>query len=257
MTNQIPGGCFLIANTIFRSAIWGKPPQTLRLFILLIGKAAFSDGYIFKGHVLKRGELITTYGELAGDLSYTFNRALITPSIKEIRIVLSWLQSEGMILMKPMINVTSANKGRPTDLTRAYVGLLISIINYDTYQNLKSYKGSDKGRPSSELGQLRTIHEKKITPEEILSEISSLSSLYNPELLETILEAVSSSRKSFRIADSVKLRFLQACQKYSVDHVQNCFRLYLEKGYAEQGKDEKYLMGIIRKRIPEVKKSSW
>lgn len=161
MTNQIPGGCSILANKIFQSAIWRKPPQYVRSFLRLVGWAAYKDGYIFKGHVLKRGELITTYGEIAGALSYTFNRAIITPSIKEIRIMLSWLQSEGMILMKPLIDGTSANKGRPTDLTRAYVGVLISIVNYDIYQNLQNYKGRDKGRPSSEQGQLGEIREKE------------------------------------------------------------------------------------------------
>ena len=154
MTEQIPGGCFSIARTIFQSAIWGKPPQYTRLFIVLLSKAAYLGGPTLKGHTLKRGELITTYGQLAGAISYTFNRALITPSIKEIRIMLSWLQSDGIITVKPLIDGTSANKGRPTDLTRAYIGLLIYIVNYDTYQDLASYKGRDKGRPSSELGQL-------------------------------------------------------------------------------------------------------
>ena len=33
-------------------------------------------------------------------------------------------------------------------------------------------------------------------------------------------------------------------------------RTYLEKGYAEQGKDEKYLLGIIRKHKPGDNDSS-
>jgi len=154
MTNPIPGGHFLMSRMIYLSAIWKKPPQYLRLFLWFIGKAVFQDGYTFKGHILKRGELITTYGEIAGALSYCFNRAIITPSVKEIRIMLSWLQSEGMILLKPLIDGTSANKGRPIELTRAYIGLSITVINYDTYQNIESYKGRNKGRPFFEQGQL-------------------------------------------------------------------------------------------------------
>jgi uncharacterized phage protein (TIGR02220 family) len=161
MNGQISGGCFIIANAIFQSAIWGKPPQYTRLFLWLIRRAVHEDGYIFKGHVLNRGELITTYGEIADALSYCKNRAVIKPTLKELRLMLSWLKSEGMILMKPLIDGTSANKGRPTDLTRAYVGLLIYIVKYDIYQNLQSYKGRDKGRPSAEQGQLREIREKK------------------------------------------------------------------------------------------------
>jgi uncharacterized phage protein (TIGR02220 family) len=161
MTDPIPGGCFLLANKIFQSAIWRKHPWLLHVFIWFIGKAAYQDGYIFKGHVLRRGQLITTYGDIADALAYQFNRAIIKPTQKEIRIMLLWLKSEGMILMKPLIDGTLTNKGRPIELTRAYIGLLITVINYDTYQDLKNYKGRDKGRPSSEQGQLREIGEKE------------------------------------------------------------------------------------------------
>lgn len=155
MTDRIPGGCFLMARTIFQSAIWKKHPQCFRLFFWLIGNAAFQDGCPFKGHVLLRGQLITTYTAIADALSYCFNKSVIRPTIKEIRVMLSWLQSEGMILVKPLIDGTLPNKGRHHDLTRAYVGLLISIVNYDPYQRTESYKGRDRGRPSSAQGQLR------------------------------------------------------------------------------------------------------
>jgi len=125
------------------------------LFFWLIGNATFEDGHTFRGRVLLRGQFITTYAAIADALSYCFNRAIIKPSIKEIRIILSWLQSEGMITVKPLTDGTSPNKGRPSDLTRAYVGLLISIVKYDPYQRAESYKGSDKGRPSVEQGQIR------------------------------------------------------------------------------------------------------
>lgn len=154
MTEHIPGGHFLISRLIFKSAIWWKHPWFLRLFLWLIGKAVYLDGYTFKGHVLKRGELITTYGEIADALAYQFNRAVIKPTQKEIRIMLSWLKLEGMILMKPIVDGTLVNKGTPIELTRAYIGMLITVVNYDTYQISENYKGTDKGTPSFELGQL-------------------------------------------------------------------------------------------------------
>jgi hypothetical protein len=161
MTEQIPSGHFKMARKVFDSEIWRKPPQYYRLLSWLIGKAVFQDGYTFKGHVLKRGELITTYGEIADALSYRLNRALIKPTLKEIRLMLSWLQSEGMILMKPIAGGTLPNQGRPNDSTRAYIGLLVFLINYDTYQDLKSYKGRHKGRPTAEQGQLDKEGEKE------------------------------------------------------------------------------------------------
>jgi len=115
MTDHVPGGCFLMARTIFQSAIWKKPPQCFRLFFWLVGNANHDDGYIFKGHVLLRGQVITTYSAIADALSYCFNKSIIRPTVKEIRIMLFWLQSEGMITVKPLIDGTLTHKGRPSD----------------------------------------------------------------------------------------------------------------------------------------------
>jgi len=130
----------------------GKVPAGFQSVFWIVGHAAFEDGHTFKGHVLMRGQLITTYAAIADAMAYCFNRAIVKPSVKEVRVILLWLQSEGMITVKPLIDGTSANKGRPTDLTRAYVGLLISIVNYDTYQDYKSYKGRTRADHLSNKG---------------------------------------------------------------------------------------------------------
>jgi hypothetical protein len=157
----IPGGSFLTARAIFRSAIWEKPPQYFKLFEWLTGTAAYQDGHTFKGHTLDRGQLFTTYGKIADVLTYRFNKRPVRPTLKEVRVMLKWLQSEGMIIIKPLTLETSPDKGRPSVLTRAYVGLIITIVNYDTYQDSNSYKGKDKGRPSSPQGQLREERKNK------------------------------------------------------------------------------------------------
>ena len=198
MTELIPGGSFLIARTIFQSAIWERPPQNLRLFLLLLGKAAFRDGHTFRGHILKRGELITTYSTIARALSYSFNKAIITPSIKEVRVMLSWLQAEGMILVKPMIDGTSSNKGRPSNLTRAYVGLLIYVLNYDTYQDSGSYKGRDKGRPSLVQGQLA-------------KECKNNDNRYSGDALQVLAYLNEKTGRKFKTAGHIRARLHDGC----------------------------------------------
>ena len=150
--------------------------------------------------------------------------------------MLSWLQLEGMIAVEPLISGTSPNWGRPSVLTRAYVGLLITIINYDTYQDGKLYKGKDWGRPSSRLGQLRKecINNDK-DPAEISSQISVLKQRYpDREIIDQTLEAISSTRKTGRIADSVQLSILKGWDRYPVDRVMAGVTTYLEKDYAGQ-----------------------
>lgn len=244
----IPGGSFLVARNIYASGIWRKPPQYLKAFLWLIGNAAFESGHTYKGHTLSRGQLITTYSEITEVLAYQFNKTINRPTQKEIRMILAWLQLENMILVQPAISGTSPNQGRPSALTRAYVGLLISIINYDTYQDSKSYKGRDKGRPSDELGQLaKECNNNDKNPSTVSSKISALQERYpDQETIDTAFRAISSTRKSNRISDSVKLSILDQWSKYPVTQVMAGLKTYLEKGYADQGKRENYLLAIIR-----------
>ena len=228
MTATLQGGHFLLSRMVYLSAIWKKQPSYLRFWIWLIGKATYQEGYTFKGHALKRGELITTYDKIAEALSFTVNRRIIKPTLKEIRVMLCWLQSEGMIFMKPLIDGTLPNKGRPIGRTRAYVGLLISIINYDTYQDSESYKGSNKGRPIDEQGQLDKEglkEERKKSPGDFSSEISKLGERYSDqEIINQAFQAISSTRKSNRIADSVKLSILKSWERYPVESVMTGIR---------------------------------
>jgi hypothetical protein len=244
----IPGGSFLVARTLFRSAIWQKPPQYTRLLLWLVGCAAFQDGHTYKGQPLERGQLVTTYGKIADALSYRFNKKVIRPSLKEVRIMLAWLQSEGMIAVKPLISGTSPDWGRPSDLTRAYVGLLITVINYDTYQDGKLYKGKDKGRPSSAQGHFRKecINNDK-DPAEVSSQIAVLKQRYTDKAtIDQTLQAIATTRKTGKLADTVQLAILKAWDRYTVDQVMTGVTTYLEKDYAGQGRNERYLLGIIR-----------
>jgi len=67
------------------------------------------------------------------------------------------------------------------------------------------------------------------------------------ETIHQVFQAIGSTRKSNRIADSVKLTMLKSWERYPVESVLTGIKTYFEKGYADQGKDEKYLLGIIRK----------
>jgi hypothetical protein len=65
-------------------------------------------------------------------------------------------------------------------------------------------------------------------------------------LIDKCFAAIAGCRKSGKIADSVVLAQLQKWEKYPVAQVEAGIRIYLDKDYASQGRDEKYLLGIIR-----------
>ncbi|OGP83502.1 MAG: hypothetical protein A2V87_11370 [Deltaproteobacteria bacterium RBG_16_58_17] len=72
------------------------------------------------------------------------------------------------------------------------------------------------------------------------------------ETINQAFQAISSTRKSSRIADTVKLSILRSWKRHPVESVMEGIKTYVEKGYHNQGKPEKYLLGIIRNLKPEA-----
>jgi hypothetical protein len=115
-----------------------------------------------------------------------------------------------------------------------------SIINYDRYQG----NGPQNG-PQTDRKQYRNKNvknDKKETPA-----FFSLKNRYpNQDLIDKVFQAIASTRKSGKVAQSVLFAQLQKWNRYPVEQVEAGIRTYLEKNYAGQGKREAYLLGIIR-----------
>jgi hypothetical protein len=161
-------------------------------------------------------------------------------SIREIRTILE--------LLKKCENLTIKTTNKFS---------IITIVNWPIYQSyeIKNDKLNDKQRANK--GQHTNIKAlKKKTPAEISSEISALRERYSDqETINQAFTAIESIRKSNRIADSVKLSILKSWEQYPVESVMAGIKISLDKGYQDQGKDEKYLLGIIRNVKPEASTS--
>lgn len=149
---------------------------------------------------------------------------------REIRTVLAFLANAG--------NLTIRTTNRFS---------IITIVNWPIYQSSESENDQQNDQQTtSKRPRTRTqAHEKKPAAE-ISKQISSLSERYDPDILSQAFAAISSIRKSNRIADTVKLSILDSWKQYQTEAVIAGINTYLEKNYAKQGKGEKYLMGIIR-----------
>ena len=152
-------GSILIARKITGSSTWIRHPLYLKVWVWILERASHKD-HQRNGHQYKRGEFVTTYDEMTRAAAYYHNRKYILPTVKQIRVILAWFQKEEMITFEP-IKGTGANPlnsglgltvADPRAQTGAYIGIRIIVINYDTYQNMQSYKGRHQGRPSSEQG---------------------------------------------------------------------------------------------------------
>jgi len=257
VVTTIPGGAFLLSRKLYYSDVWLRPPLYTRAWLWILGQASHAD-HEGNGHKYRRGELVTTYHTIRNALAYYDNKRLVLPSLKQIRVILDWLRSEGMISVQPIrrnqINewrFTGAEVGAKVGAdTRAYIGLRIVVENYDTYQDIESYKGRHQGRDFSEIGHVLNKEEEREKKEP--PDFSSLKARYpDQDLIGRALSAIASTRKSGKVADSVLLAQLQKWERYSVGQVEAGLQTYLEKDYAGQGKREDYLLGIIRRQNPE------
>ena len=118
---------------------------------------------------------------------------------------------------------------------------IITILNWELYQE-NEHQVSIRRASSEHKQELReTLKEE--TPEKIFS----LRERYSDQnLIDRVFQAIASTRKTGKVADSVLLAQLQKWERYPVGQVEPAMKIYLDKDYAGQGKDEKYLLGIIR-----------
>ena len=120
---------------------------------------------------------------------------------------------------------------------------IITIINWDTYQSIEPENNQQINQSlTSKQPHTRTKEHKNNIPD-----FFSLKKRYSdPELIEQVFEAIASTRKSNRVAENVLIAQLQKWEKYPASQVEAGIRAYLDKNCTAEGKDEKYLLGIIR-----------
>lgn len=119
---MIEGGYFVIARTLFDSAVMDWPPVWFKLWVWLIGKANHADTKQ-GGVVYRRGEVLTSYKELMEVGSYKVGWRLVKPSKTMIRDFCEALREATMATTRKT--------------TR---GFYIKLEKYDLYQSPASYE---------------------------------------------------------------------------------------------------------------------
>jgi hypothetical protein len=187
---------------------------------------------------IKPGQFVTGRDSLhfeyhQGDSRKKYSRKAAPTAITLYR----WLQS---LQKMQMLHIKSHSKYS-----------IITIVNWRQYQ--KNEQQMNNRRTTDEHKQECIKNEREETPD-----IFSLRERYSDQrLIDDVFAAIASTRKSNKVADSVLLVQLQKWERYPVEQVVSGIRIYLDKGYADQGKDEKYLLGIIRnQKVEEQKEQS-
>ena len=229
--DPIQGGYVLLSRKLLKSGIMEKPPLYLKLWIWMLMQASFKD----HGD-LKRGQFFTSLERMREAMAYKVGCCTRRPTKKEIRGVIDFLSTGTAIVT-----------------TKVTHGMIITILNYDHYQQTQNYEGQSVGQSKG------TILRKKGRKKGKTPDLFSLKERYSDQdLIDEVFQAFASTRKSNTVADSVLLAQLQKWERYPVEKVEAGIRVYLEKDCAGQGKREAYLLGIIRnqKKEPPKQKSS-
>ena len=128
----------MIDRNIFESAIWRESPETLKLFIWLIGKARSSKTPKKYPHFeIKRGELVTSFNDISEGNEYYYQKA-----------IRRWSNSK----ISRMLDKLKKGENRYIEVIRDTYGTHIKICNYDIYQDPGRYKRDNTGTKRDNTG---------------------------------------------------------------------------------------------------------
>jgi hypothetical protein len=122
LQNHIPGGFYLKARKTNHSAIAHAAPHVREIWDWLIGEANHKD-CITHGKTIRRGQVLTDYKEIREALHWHVGFIKMTYKKHHVDTAMVWLRERSMILTQ-----------------RTTRGLIVTICNYDSYQNPKNYE---------------------------------------------------------------------------------------------------------------------
>lgn len=137
--NHINGGYILVARKILESEIMSGSPLQRWLFIWFLLKANHKDW-----NNLKRGQLFTTIDRMREAMTYRIGYRAVKPSRGQIRRAYEGLTKSTMISTMKSIR-----------------GMIITIRNYDKYQNPKNYEAHTEEHNESSTTILKGAHYKQ------------------------------------------------------------------------------------------------
>jgi len=153
MPNRILGGAYLISRQLFQSELWKhKPSSWNKIWIYLLGRVNHSDNGIFK-----RGSAYFNFSNELRDIGPD-----ITPDM--VKKFLQYGRRTQMI-----------------DTKRSTKGIIVTILNYNDYQNLDAYASTSEAREKGDfLRRHRIIDPERSTKEVVRTTLNcnKLQDLY-------------------------------------------------------------------------------
>lgn len=208
-------GYILESKSIIESDIWNKPPLYFKVWHYLLLKAQFKQN----GN-LDRGQLFTSISEIAGACSYYVGYRKITPSKKEIWSILEFLRNPYERNDERDANGTMIETAKVTH------GIIVTICNYNKYQDPTSYEGNTEGDNEKSTKELRNGRQGNNIKNEIRikNEKNENNSISCQEIVDLYHEECPSLSKVVVLSDKRKSQIKARLKKYSMDDLRLAFQ---------------------------------
>lgn len=119
---EIDGGYYIKARKIQESEIAHAPPHVREIWDWLIKEANHKNNGKFK-----RGQTMRSLKDIQDGLKWYIGYRKMTYSKSNCEMAMNWLRKRGMI-----------------ETAKTTRGMIITILNYDTYQNPKNYESNSE-----------------------------------------------------------------------------------------------------------------
>lgn len=119
---EIDGGYYIKARKIQESEIAFAPPHVREIWDWLIKEANHKDNGKFK-----RGQTMRSLKDVQDGLKWFIGYRKMTYSKSNCEMAMNWLRKRGMI-----------------ETAKTTRGMIITIVNYDIYQNPKNYESNNE-----------------------------------------------------------------------------------------------------------------
>ena len=126
MPERIPGGYYIKARVIKNKKIHYMPPHVREIWDYCLREANFSDS-TYGPYTVKRGQLFRTYSEIREDLCWFIGYRKKMYDENQTKKAMKALREHDMIITK-----------------REPGGVLITVLNYDFYQDPNNYERTDE-----------------------------------------------------------------------------------------------------------------
>lgn len=128
---SIDGGYYIKARKIQESEIANAPPHVREIWDWLIKEANHRNNGKFK-----RGQTMRSLRDIQDGLKWYVGYRKMTYSKSNCEMAMNWLRKRGMI-----------------ETAKTTRGMIITILNYDTYQNPKNYESNNENATKATINE--------------------------------------------------------------------------------------------------------